>query len=271
VIDGVDDIVRRWGADRVTAYFVRVCPRLFDAGATAYWTGTRRAVGTTFIDAARKVTQCLFELQDGHLRIVKAEGQPARLQGTLVALRREDGEVRLGREQVLGRLGEGLRRLRQERALTQTDLALLANVSPSAISQAEAGRRGLSLDTIVAIAERTGVSLDELLDREPSADYVLARRDRVASSPRVTGLLDDPSRGLRAYFVRLGPAQSGAPAILHKGAELVLVAHGLVTIDLGDITPVLRAGDAILATRAPIRGWTNLQGDPASLFWILRD
>jgi len=33
----------------------------------------------------------------------------------------------------------------------------------------------------------------------------------------------------------------------------------------------LRAGDAILATRAPIRGWTNLQGEPASLFWILRD
>jgi transcriptional regulator with XRE-family HTH domain len=271
VLDGVEHLVRRWGTDRATAYFVRVCPRLFDVGATAYWAGTRRALGNTFVDAARKVTQCLFEVQDGHLRILKAEGQPARVQGTLVALRHDDGQIRLGRELALGRLAEGLRRLRQARALTQTDLAQLANVSPSAISQAEAGRRGLSLDTIVALAERTGVSLDELLDRDPSADYVLARRDRIASAPRVAGLLDDPSRGLRAYFVRLGPAQHGAPAILHKGAELVLVAHGLVAIDLGETTPVLRAGDAVLATRAPIRGWTNLQGEPASLFWILRD
>lgn len=76
---------------------------------------------------------------------------------------------------------------------------------------------------------------------------------------------------MRAYFVRLGPAQRGEPAILHKGAELVLVAHGLVAIDLGDTTPVLRAGDAIFTTRVPIRGWRNLHAQPASLFWILRD
>src|SRR5690242_11854045 len=63
VIDSANDLVRRLGADRATAYFVRVCPRLFDVGATAYWMGTRRAVGTAFVEAARKVTQCLFELQ----------------------------------------------------------------------------------------------------------------------------------------------------------------------------------------------------------------
>jgi transcriptional regulator with XRE-family HTH domain len=271
VMEGFDALVRRWGAERAVGYFVRVCPRLFDVGATAYWTATRRAVGATFVDAARKVTQCLFEVRADQLRIVKAEGQPSHLQGALVSLRRGSDGIRLGREQALGRLGEGLRRLRQDRNLSQTDLARLADVSPSAISQTESGRRGLSLDTLVVLAERLGVSLDELLAREPSADYVLARRDRLARAPRVAALLDDPSQGLRAYFVRLGPAEEGAPSMLHKGAELVLVAHGLVSIDLGDTTPVLRAGDAILATRAPIRGWRNLQAGPASLFWILRD
>jgi transcriptional regulator with XRE-family HTH domain len=271
VIDGFEALVRRWGEERATGYFVRVCPRLFDVGATAYWTVTRNALGTTFVDAARKVTQCLFELRGDQLRIIKAEGHRSRLQGTLVSFRRDEGGVHLGREQSLGRLGEGLRRLREERHLTQTDLAHLADVSPSAISQTESGRRGLSLDTLVLLADRLGVSLDELLAREPSAEYVLARRDRLASSPRTAPLLDDPTQGLRAYLVRLGPAEDGAPAILHKGAELVLVAHGLVMIDLGDTTPVLRAGDAIFTTRVPIRGWRNLHAHPASLFWILRD
>jgi transcriptional regulator with XRE-family HTH domain len=271
VVDGVDALVRRWGGERATTTFTRLCPRLFDVGATAYWLGDHRAVGAEFVDAARRITQCLFEVREGTLRIVKAEGHPSRLEGMQVVLEHDGDEIRLGRELVLGRVGAGLRRLRAERNLSQTDLARLAGVTPSAISQAEAGRRGLSLDTLVALCERTGVGLDDLLGRERVGDYVLARRDRTTANLGMTALLDDPGTGLRAYLVRLGPGEDGAPATRHKGTELVLVAQGLVTIDLGDTSPVLRAGDAILAMRSPIIGWRNLAPEPARLFWIVRD
>lgn len=271
VIDGADALVRRWGSERATAYFMRLCPRLFDVGATAYWLGDRRALGAGFVDAARRLTQCLFEVRAGALRIVKAEGQPSRLEGMQLVLHRDDDGISLGRELVLGRIGEGLRRLRAERRLSQTDLARLAGVTPSAISQAESARRGLSLDTLVALCERTGVGLDELLGRERRSGYVLARRDRTTTNLATTALLDDPAAGLRAYLVRLGAVEEGAPATVHKGTELVLVAHGLVMIDLGDMSPVLRAGDAILATRSPIVRWRNLGSEPARLFWIVRD
>jgi hypothetical protein len=33
----------------------------------------------------------------------------------------------------------------------------------------------------------------------------------------------------------------------------------------------MRAGDAVLATRVAVNGWRNLAGDPARLFWVLRD
>lgn len=56
-----------------------------------------------------------------------------------------------------------------------------------------------------------------------------------------------------------------------KGVELILVAAGLVQADLGIATPVLRSGDAVLATRASVLGWRNLLGEPARLFWIVRD
>jgi len=52
---------------------------------------------------------------------------------------------------------------------------------------------------------------------------------------------------------------------------MVLVAHGLVQVDLGSATPVLRTGDAVLATKVAVTGWRNLSAEPARLFWILRD
>ena len=86
-----------------------------------------------------------------------------------------------------------------------------------------------------------------------------------------TPLLDDPKAGLRAYLVRLMPGDAGAREGLHKGLELVLVASGLVQITVGDDTPVMRAGDVVLASRASVTGWRNLVNEPALLFWVLRD
>ena len=71
--------------------------------------------------------------------------------------------------------------------------------------------------------------------------------------------------------MHLGPGDSGEPPALHTGPELVVVTAGLVQIDLGSETPVVRAGDATLATTVPVRGWRNLLATPARLFWIPRD
>ncbi len=77
--------------------------------------------------------------------------------------------------------------------------------------------------------------------------------------------------GMRAYLTTLRPGEAGAPLISHKGVEMVVVAQGLVQIDLGSATPVLRAGDAVLATKVAVLGWRNLSAEPARLFWILKD
>ncbi len=271
VLDGLDAFAHRWGHKKALGFFSRLCPRLFDLGSVAYWRGSRAALGARFLEGVGKVTQCVLEVNRDHLRVVKAEGRAAALQGRLVRVRTIDGAIHLENERALGRLGEGLRRLRSERHLSQGDLARLAGVSPSAISQAEAGHRGLSLDTLLTLSESLGVGLDELLINEPATDYVLARRDRSGTGVANAPLLDDPTAGLRAYLVSLRPGATGSPPIVHKGVELVLVANGLVQIDLGNATPVLRAGDAALATQVAVVGWRNLSAEPARLFWILRD
>lgn len=270
IVDGLVQFVRRWGQAKALAFFSRVCPRLFDLGAVAYWRAPRAELGRSFIEQVTNVTQCVLEIGAGHLRVVKAEGRPASVQGRLLRLDVVDGEVRLEDERALGRLGRGLERVRRERNLNQSDLARLAGVTPSAVSQAESGRRGLSLDTLLLLSERLGMGLDELLAAAPTGGYVLARHPRTPAAPTV-GLLDDPKAGLRAYLVRLGPGETGSPDIVHKGAELVLVASGLVQLTVGSDTPVMRAGDALLATTSALSGWRNLLNVPALLFWVLRD
>jgi hypothetical protein len=49
------------------------------------------------------------------------------------------------------------------------------------------------------------------------------------------------------------------------------VASGLVQINLGTETPVMRAGDAALATTTAVVGWRNLQMGASRFFWVLRD
>jgi len=55
---------------------------------------------------------------------------------------------------------------RLRRDLSQSDLARLAKVPPSAISQVERGERGLSLETLMALSGRLNITLDELLGGE---------------------------------------------------------------------------------------------------------
>ena len=268
IVDDFDALVRRWRPVRALAFFSRLCPQLFDVGALCYW---RMGPGSrSILDGVRSITQCVIEVAPGQLRVVKAEGRHD-VQGNVFRVRVDDGELHIEHERALGRLAEGLRRVRAARDLSQTDLARAAGVSPSAISQAEGARRGLGLDTVVAISHALGIGLDDLLGVAADPGYVVARRDRAPVRNGSTPLLDDPAAGLRAFLIRLRPGERGLPPASHKGPELVVVASGLIQIDLGAETPVVRAGDAVLATHAAVRAWRNLLPKPALLFWIPRD
>ncbi|MGH2625645.1 MAG: helix-turn-helix domain-containing protein [Anaerolineales bacterium] len=271
VLDGLHTLARRWRPERALAFFSRVCPRMFDVGAIAYWRAPRQELGNAFVDQVEKVTQCVLEIRRGALRVVKAEGRPSAIQGMQVGLSVDEAGIRLENERVLGRLARGLEELRKERNLTQGDLARIAGVTSSAISQAEAARSGLSLETLVALSEGLGVTLDALLGGVGGPGYVLARRERSRKGASYAALLDDPEPGLRAYLVSLAAGEAGSPPIAHKGTEMVLVAAGLVQLQVAEDTPVMRSGDVLLAADVAINGWRNLTMEPARLFWVLRD
>lgn len=63
------------------------------------------------------------------------------------------------------KFGEVLAELRQDRSLLQRDIAKIANVSISTVSNYETGAHFPDIETIVKLADFFGVSIDYLLGR----------------------------------------------------------------------------------------------------------
>jgi transcriptional regulator with XRE-family HTH domain len=270
VIDGFAELAARWGPDTARSFFVRTCPAMLQAGAVTFWRAPAD-IGGAVLQACRQVTQCVLELSPGHLRVVKAEGRPRSIQGSVHRVELSGDELTLVAQPTAGRLARGLQRLRHDLGLTQAQLAAAAGVTPSAISQAESGTRGLAVDTLILISDRLGVSLDRLVSAEPDSGYRLTRHDRGRDERGVVALADDAAIGLRAFSVVLAPGDRGQPPLGHAPPQLVAVVEGLVQVAVGDDMPVLRAGDSLLADAVPVRSWQNLRPSRAALYWVVRD
>lgn len=273
LFDPLDAMAEQWGVDCAQHFFTQGCPMLLELGAIAYWSLAAGSYPLALRREIEEVTQCVLAVADGRVRIAKAEGRPFGVQGTVFRYELEDGTVSLAPAPAAARLGGALRSIRLQRHLSQSELARLAGVSPSAVSQAERGQRGLSLETLLDLTARLGITLDELLRGEVAPGYRLARRHapRRASDGRPIALLDDPQTGLRAYLVRLAPKATSELGFAHKGVELIAVASGLVQVVLATGRPVLRQGEALLAERSGISAIRNLSDGDAAVFWILRD
>ena len=273
---GLDVMAARWGADVAARFFATCCPQLLEVGAIAYWSMSATDGDAALRRRVEEITQCVFLLDQGRLRVAKAEGRPPGVQGSVFRCAEADGLPVLTAAPMVARIGNALRAARLQRNLSQSDLARIAGVSASAISQAERGQRGLSLETVLGLATGLNVTLDELLRGEVATGYRRGRRRHPPRRPtedrsQPLPLLDDRHAGLRAYLVRIPRRGSAEPHISHKGIELVAVASGLVQVLLQTGRPVLSTGEALLLDETPIAGWRNLGVGDATLFWILRD
>jgi transcriptional regulator with XRE-family HTH domain len=273
LFDPLDAMAARWGTDTARAFFVRCCPHLLEVGAIAYWTVGPGAALAPLRRAIVQVTQCVLTLGEGRLRIAKAEARRPGVEGNVFRCRVVDGRPEIEAAPAAARLGTALRAVRTQRHLSQSELARLLGISPSAVSQAERGRRGLSLETLLDAAAKLDLTLDELLRGDVNPGYRLARRHDPLrrADGRPLPLIEDRQAGLRAYLVTLAPRGQATPHLTHKGVELVAVVAGLVQVLLDGARPVLRRGETLLAERTAVAGWRNLGESDATLFWILRD
>jgi DNA-binding XRE family transcriptional regulator len=219
VFDDLTSMQRLWGPEATLASFLRWCPRLYQERTVAYWLLDREAHPPAFRSRLADITQVILDLvatpAERTLQVVKADGHPASVAGrTLRYGVGDDRHVQVPQQAagVHERIGEQVRAERIAGGLSQTELARRIGVTPSALSQVERGRHGLSGETLTPAVghPRRPLRPGDEVGRSP---YRLARRGAcqpVTPGPGLSGemVLQDPS-GLGVYELTVAAGASG--------------------------------------------------------------
>jgi transcriptional regulator with XRE-family HTH domain len=196
-------------------------------------------------------------------------------------------------------MGDRLRRARQARGLSLRGLAEVLGISPSLISQVETGRAKPSVNTLYALANELGISLDVLLfmDTKPPAGDAANGDGREATDPGEITVPHEPvQRAASRTTIRLGSGvvwerlttesirnvdflhvtyevggeSSPADAFQrHTGQEWGYVLSGTLMVRIGFDEFVLKPGDAISFDSATPHRLFNAGDTPASAVWFV--
>ena len=282
VFDDLTSMQRLWGPEPALALFLRCCPRLYQERTVAYWLLERDAHPPTFRSQLADITQVILDLDttatqpaERTLQVVKADGHsPAVLGRTLRYAVGDNGAIDVLRTAsgTRERIGEQIRAERIATGLSQAELARRIGVSPSALSQVERGRHGLSGETLTRLWATLGIPYGPAANPSP-LPYRLARRGArqpVAPAPGVSGetVLQEPS-GLAVHELTFAANSSGRRPFETKQPELLLILEGALELQLGQETHTLQQGDAILLATQPVTGWRNPAREPARILWLL--
>jgi len=177
-------------------------------------------------------------------------------------------------------LGARIKGLRAERGLQQRQLAEKAGMTPSMVSQIEAGRLTPSLPTLGKIAAALGVPIASLFEPTPHGRLHVSRKREypVVSFDGTTEKWHVLGAGLfqgkiRAVVSTLGPRAKGAKTdkvIIDPGQmKLFYVLEGKVALQYNGSSHHLEAGDSAYLDGGTPHGWENLGPKSAKALWVI--
>lgn len=174
------------------------------------------------------------------------------------------------------RLGMRVRALRQERGLSQRQLAGLAGLSPNAISLIERDEISPSVATLQRLATALNVRMTWFFEGPAEAAVIHARagvRPYIAGrgvtieglGARLAGQQMEP------FWVTLAPdADSGQGQVSHAGHELVCCVEGSVEYHVDGERHLLRAGDILYFEAQRPHYWRNGGDSTAVMLLVLQ-
>jgi transcriptional regulator with XRE-family HTH domain len=204
-------------------------------------------------------------------------------------------------------IGAKFRAARQKRSLSLRELASMANVSASMLSQIENGRANPSVMTLYNVAEALSISItdffpDATTSEQPSlllrtaataselrAEYEGAfdlLEQRINKSPVITPtsrlaielkggvrwerLTAVEEEDIQFLEIQYQPgASSGSTMSHHSGREFGLILEGQLKLELGFEHFILNAGDSITFASTTPHRLTNERTETVRAIWIV--
>lgn len=164
-------------------------------------------------------------------------------------------------------VGPRLRRVRQQRGVTLTDVAERTGISKSTLSRLENGQRRPSLELLLPLAQAYRVPLDDLVGAPEVGDPRVRLKPRKVNGRTVLPLTRQPN-GVQAWKILIPGRQTSPQPRAHDGYEWLYVLSGRMRLVLGDRDLVLGVGEAVeFDTQVP--HWFGSAGDgPAEVLSI---
>ncbi len=163
-------------------------------------------------------------------------------------------------------VGPRLRKIREQRGVTLTDVAHRTGISKSTLSRLENGARKPSLELLLPLAQLYRVPLDDLVGAPEVGDPRIRLKPRRVNGRTVLPLTHPG--GIQAWKIVIPRSQSEPEPRTHDGYEWLYVLSGQMRLIQGDRDLVLEPGEAAeFDTRLP--HWFGSTGDgPAEVLSI---
>jgi mannose-6-phosphate isomerase-like protein (cupin superfamily) len=168
--------------------------------------------------------------------------------------------------------------------MSLAEVAELAGVSTSFVSQVERGVANPTLATLKSLTEALGSSVGALLEEEenggdltkPTDDIAILRagqrRRIVYPGSSIANELLSPSlqRKMEIIWVEAASgANSGGHPHMHEGEECGVVISGKMSFHVGDTDCVLGPQDAIYFSSHLPHQWESVGDEPLVAIWII--
>ncbi len=143
----------------------------------------------------------------------------------------------------LNQIAPRLRRVRERKSITLSELAKATGISTSTLSRLESGQRKPSLELLLPILAALAVPLDEIV-RPPQVDDPRVLRTSTRSDGRTFTPLSQHSGEPQTFKVSIPATDRDPKPRSHAGFEWLYVLSGPVRLILGEHDIVMQTGEA---------------------------
>src|SRR3954471_6870597 len=159
-------------------------------------------------------------------------------------------------------VGPRLRRVREQRGVTLTEVAHMTGISKSTLSRLETGQRRPSLELLLPLAQAYRVALDDLVGAPEVGDPRIRLKPRRVNGRTVLPLTRQPG-GVQAWKIIIPRTQSKPNPRVHEGYEWLYVLSGRMRLIPGAQDLGLGVGEAAeFDTKLP--HWFGSTGEGAA-------